>query len=77
MFSDWVNFCDVVKYVLKTQQYTLEEIFEKNLLLLVPFYIFSHESQFEVYEKDRMKLGELQEEYERNKNKLVELVNSS
>ena len=67
----------MVKYVLKTQQYTLEEIFEKNLLLLVPFYIFSHESQFEVYEKDRMKLGELQEEYERNKNKLVELVNSS
>lgn len=63
--------------VLKTQQYTLEEIFEKNLLLLIPFYIFSHESRFEVYEKDRMKLGELQEEYEQIKNKLEELVNKA
>ena len=27
--------------VMKSQQYTLEEIFEKNLLLLIPFYIFS------------------------------------
>ncbi|MCI8725972.1 MAG: hypothetical protein HFG66_07560 [Hungatella sp.] len=61
--------------VMKSQQYTLEEIFEKNLLLLIPFYIFSHETQFEEYEKDKTKLEALQEEYEWIKNKLEELLN--
>ncbi len=61
--------------VMKSQQYTLEAIFEKNLLLLIPFYIFSHESQFDEYEKDKTKLKSLQEEYEQIKNKLEELLN--
>lgn len=61
--------------VMKSQQYTLEAIFEKNLLLLIPFYIFSHESQFKEYEKDKTKLKSLQEEYEQIKNKLEELLN--
>lgn len=30
-------------YVMKAQHYTLKEIFEKNLLFLIPFYIFSHD----------------------------------
>lgn len=60
--------------VMKSQQYTLKAIFEKNLLLLIPFYIFSHESQFEEYEKDKTKLKSLQEEYEQIKNKLEELL---
>ena len=61
--------------VMKSQQYTLKEIFEKNLLLLIPFYIFSHETRFEEYEKDKLKLKALQEEYEQIKNKLEELLN--
>ncbi len=61
--------------VMKSQQYTLEAIFEKNLLLLIPFYIFSHESQFDEYEKDKTKLKSLQEKYEQIKNKLEELLN--
>ena len=61
--------------VMKSQRYTLEAIFKKNLLLLIPFYIFSHESRFEEYEKDKAKLGALQEEYEQIKNKLEELLN--
>ena len=61
-------------HVMKSQQYTLGEIFEKNLLLLIPFYIFSHESRFEEYEKDKTKLRALQEEYEQIKNKLEELL---
>lgn len=61
--------------VMKCQQYTLQQIFEKNLLLLIPFYIFSHEDRFEEYEKDKTKLKELQMEYEQIKNKLEELVN--
>ena len=38
--------------VMKTQQYTLDEIFEKKLLFLIPFYIFTHESRFEEYENN-------------------------
>ncbi len=61
--------------VMKSQQYTLEKIFEKNLLFLIPFYIFSHETRFEEYEKDKTKLRALQEEYEQIKNRLEELLN--
>lgn len=58
--------------VMKSQNYTLKELFEKDLLLLIPFYIFSHEARFEEYEKDRVKLGELEKEYEQIKNRLEE-----
>ncbi len=61
--------------VIKSQQYTPKEIFEKKLLLLIPFYIFSHETQFEEYEKDKTKLKRLQEEYEQIKSKLEQLLN--
>lgn len=61
--------------VMKYQQYTLEEIFRKSLLLLVPFHIFSHETRFDEYEKDKEKLRALQEEYGQIKNKLEELLN--
>ena len=61
--------------VMKSQQYTLNEIFEKNLLLLIPFYIFSHETRFAEYEKDKTKLKTLQEDYEQIKTKLEELLN--
>ena len=60
--------------VMKSQQYTLDEIFEKKLLLLIPFYIFSHEARFDEYEKDKVKLKGLQEEYEWIKDKLEELL---
>lgn len=60
--------------VMKSQRYTIEEIFEKKLLLLIPFYIFAHEKRFEEYEKDETKLQALRAEYEEIKNKLEELV---
>ncbi len=60
--------------VIKSQKYTLKEIFEKNLLFLIPFYIFSHEAQFKEYEKDKTKLRVLLQEYEQIKNKLEELL---
>jgi hypothetical protein len=59
---------------MKSQQYTLKDIFQKNLLLLIPFYIFSHETRFKEYEKDETKLRILQNEYEQIKNKLEELT---
>lgn len=59
---------------IKSQRYTLQEIFEKNLLLLIPFYIFSHEKRFGEYEKDAAKLRGLQAEYGQIKNKLEALA---
>ncbi len=35
---------------------SIEEIFDKGLLFLIPFYIFSHEKRFEEYERDETKL---------------------
>lgn len=61
--------------VMKSKQYTLEEIFEKNLLFLIPFYIFSYEDRFAEYEKDERKAEALEQEYEQIKNRLEEQQN--
>ena len=49
--------------VMKVQEYTLEDIFSKGLLLLIPFYIFSHEKNFKVYNRNEQRLAELKAEY--------------
>ena len=49
--------------IMKVQEYTLEDIFSKDLLLLIPFYIFSHEKNFKVYNSDEQRLAELKAEY--------------
>ena len=49
--------------VMKVQSYTLKEIFRKRLLILIPFYIFSHEARLREYNDDRRRLGELEAEY--------------
>lgn len=63
--------------LMKSQQYTIDEIFEKRLLFLIPFYIFSHEKRFEEYEKDGTKLKLLQGEYELIKSRLEELMDQA
>lgn len=45
--------------ILKVQQYSIDEIFEKKLYYLIPFYIFSYEKNFSLYEEDKDKLREL------------------
>ncbi|NBH25128.1 RpnC/YadD family protein [Parablautia muri] len=50
--------------IMKIQGYSLEEIFSKGLLLLIPFYIFSHEKNFKVYNSNEQKLAELKAEYQ-------------
>lgn len=50
--------------IMKVQEYSLDEIFSKNLLLLIPFYIFSHEKDFVVYNTDKKRLEELKSEYQ-------------
>lgn len=62
--------------VMKLQSYTIEDIFERELLFLIPFYIFSHESRFKEYNEDTVRLESLLEEYEKIKNHLEELLNT-
>ena len=57
--------------VLKT--YSLDDIFEKGLLMLIPFYIFSHEKNFPEYNSNGQKLAELKAEYQKILKRLDEL----
>ena len=50
--------------IMKVQSYSLDEIFEKRLLVLIPFYIFSHEKSFSEYNNNEDKLEELKAEYQ-------------
>ncbi len=50
--------------IMKVQEYSLEDIFSKSLLLLIPFYIFSHEKDFQVYNSNEQRLAELRAEYQ-------------
>ncbi len=51
--------------VMKVQSYSLDDIFEKQLLMLIPFYIFSHEDSFADYNGSSHRLTELQNEYKK------------
>ncbi len=59
--------------VMRVQTYSLHDIFEKGLLLLIPFYIFSHEKRLSEYNRDQQKLEELKSEYQIILEKLDEL----
>lgn len=49
--------------VMKSQCYTLEDIMSKQLLFLIPFYIFTHEKKLEECDRDSEKLEALKAEY--------------
>lgn len=49
--------------IMKVQTYSLDEIFEKRLLMLIPFYIFSHEKNFQEYNRSSQKMADLEAEY--------------
>ena len=49
--------------VIKVQNYSLDEIFRRELLFFLPFYIFSHEKDLPECEKDEAKLNRLTDEY--------------
>ena len=59
--------------IMKVQKYSLDDIFEKRLLMLIPFYIFSHENSFPEYNNNGQKLEELKAEYQFILEKLDEL----
>ena len=45
--------------VMKSQKYTIDEIFEKKLYFLIPFVIFSYEKRFKRYNEDKEELAKL------------------
>ena len=59
--------------IMKVQTYSLDYIFEKRLLMLIPFYIFSHEKGFPEYNSNEQKLAELKAEYQEILKRLDEL----
>ena len=59
--------------MLKAQQYTIDELFDKNLLFLVPFHIFCYEKELSDYENNSEKLRELQDKYYEIRKKLEDL----
>lgn len=58
---------------MKQKNYKIEEIFEKDLLFLIPFYIFSYEKQLPEYDSSKAKLEELKKEYGYIRTRLEEL----
>ncbi len=59
--------------IMKVQVYSLDDIFEKGLLMLIPFYIFSHGKGFPEYNSNGQKLAELKAEYQKILERLDEL----
>ena len=58
--------------VVKVQDYTREEIFEKRLLFFLPYYVMRYERQFRRIEGDEGRLAELRGEFEAILRGLVE-----
>jgi hypothetical protein len=49
--------------VIKISDYKIEDIFKKNLLFLIPFYIFTYENEFKDIETNQERLRKLKETY--------------
>lgn len=66
-----------VKYnipVIKMQKYTLQDIWDKEFYLLLPFYIFTHEANFPKYNEDELLLQNLVNEFKEICIKMNELT---
>ncbi len=55
---------DYLVPTLKSQEYTKEEIFEKRLYVLLPYYILRYEKQLEIIEKEADRRQKLLDEYD-------------
>ncbi len=62
--------------VFKVQSYSIDEIFQKRLIFLIPFYIFTHERRFRVYNTNEKRLDALKNEYEEIMQRLESLMNA-
>ena len=62
--------------VMKLGNYSLEDIFNKNLLILIPFHIFLYENKLMVYNSNKEELEKLKEVFYKVKKHLDMLVES-
>ena len=60
--------------VMKVKSYSLEQIFEKNLLFLLPFYVFNLEKDFPTYDCNEAALKKLKDIYADFMNRLERAV---
>ena len=60
--------------IIKMADYTADDIFRKKLYMLIPFYIFNFEKQFEAINQDEEKLKEVVKEYRSIVKKLSDLT---
>ena len=59
--------------IIKVQQYSLDELFEKKLLFFLPFYIFSHEKELAECNSNEAKLEQLKDVYKEIRTRLDDL----
>ena len=59
--------------IIKVQQYSLDELFDKKLLFFLPFYIFSHEKELPECDVDEAKLEQLKATYRNIRSRLDDL----
>lgn len=59
--------------VMKVKEYDIDEIFEKNLLFLIPFYIFCYESGLGEINEDATRLGQLRDTFEMINSRLEQM----
>ena len=59
--------------IIKVQQYSLDELFEKKLLFFLPFYIFSHEKELAECDTNETKLEHLKDVYKGIRTRLDDL----
>lgn len=59
--------------IMKVQTYSIDDIFQKRLLMLIPFYTFSHEKHFSEYNQNKQKLEKIKAEYQDILKRLEEL----
>ncbi len=59
--------------MLKIRNYSVDELFEKQLYFLIPFHIFVYKNQLKVYNRDEKRLEELELIYQDIMERLEEL----
>ena len=62
-------------HVLRIKDYTIDELFEKELYILIPLYLFNLEKELKVYNRDEQKLRELLSFYLEIRIRLENLLN--
>ena len=69
--------CEYKVPVIKMNKYTKDNIFERKLLMLLPFYIMKYEQMADNIERDSVKLQEMLKEFEDIRKKLEEEISNS